>query len=271
MYDVRGAVTRSSTSSTGSVCTLTVAPYQLDTSNLAAAITNLGAQSAAMLNNSLGAGDTASLLNSLRVLSSVISTPVDLCAQMACGNGSCFSGVCLCNTGYTGSRCEVAPVPVDGAYSDWSSWSGCSASCGGGASVRTRSCLPPLFGGAPYVVTARLVCPCVSLQCSHRDFVVESVLRCISSVSTCVCARQVLCAGSVQRDRDVQHRPLCGDCGRRLERLGGLGRVLKQMSWRRRGQLHRRARSHTRLRQSAAESRRRAMRWLCRGLGALQH
>ena len=34
-------------------------------------------------------------------------------------------------------------VDVDGGYSEWSLWSGCSAECGGGIMTRTRACINP--------------------------------------------------------------------------------------------------------------------------------
>ncbi len=148
--DVHGATTRSLQAGSGGACIITVVPYVLDTSNLGAAITDLAASSAARLNDALSAGDTSQFLNSLAVLSSVISAPVDACAGISCGlNGTCFSGACLCDDGYAGDRCEIAPSPVDGAYTPWGNWSRCSMSCGGGVTTRTRTCQPPLFGGAP--------------------------------------------------------------------------------------------------------------------------
>ena len=32
---------------------------------------------------------------------------------------------------------------VNGGYSEWSTWSGCSKSCGGGVRIRSRSCTNP--------------------------------------------------------------------------------------------------------------------------------
>lgn len=36
---------------------------------------------------------------------------------------------------------------VDGYMGEWGSWSACSATCGGGYQMRTRTCHDPLFGG----------------------------------------------------------------------------------------------------------------------------
>ncbi|KAL3045585.1 hypothetical protein OYC64_013784 [Pagothenia borchgrevinki] len=45
--------------------------------------------------------------------------------------------------------CNAEPCPVSGSWSCWSSWSQCSASCGGGHYQRTRTCSnpPPASGG----------------------------------------------------------------------------------------------------------------------------
>ena len=41
------------------------------------------------------------------------------------------------------------PVPIHGYFSDWDDWSECSASCGEGQQIRTRTCTnpAPAFGG----------------------------------------------------------------------------------------------------------------------------
>ncbi|XP_078312840.1 A disintegrin and metalloproteinase with thrombospondin motifs adt-1-like [Crassostrea virginica] len=49
-----------------------------------------------------------------------------------------------CNFQQTQSeQCVGPPCPIDGAWSDWSSWSPCSNSCGEGQETRTRTCTNP--------------------------------------------------------------------------------------------------------------------------------
>ncbi|EUB62928.1 Hemicentin-1 [Echinococcus granulosus] len=47
--------------------------------------------------------------------------------------------------------CERKPCPINGSWGQWSAWSHCSKSCGGGIRRRTRQCNnpSPRFGGAP--------------------------------------------------------------------------------------------------------------------------
>ncbi|XP_071151058.1 uncharacterized protein [Mytilus edulis] len=45
--------------------------------------------------------------------------------------------------------CTLSMCPIDGNYTDWSAWSVCTVSCGGGTQDRTRSCTNPVqqYGG----------------------------------------------------------------------------------------------------------------------------
>merc|ERR1719186_2370690 len=45
--------------------------------------------------------------------------------------------------------CNLQPCPVDGVLSEWTSFGACSATCGGGTQLRTRTCTPPTHGGNP--------------------------------------------------------------------------------------------------------------------------
>ncbi|KAK7491979.1 hypothetical protein BaRGS_00016825 [Batillaria attramentaria] len=45
--------------------------------------------------------------------------------------------------------CNTHNCPVDGYWNDWSDWSSCNTTCGGGTSQRTRLCVEPLHGGKP--------------------------------------------------------------------------------------------------------------------------
>ncbi|XP_018621450.2 adhesion G protein-coupled receptor B1-like isoform X1 [Scleropages formosus] len=44
--------------------------------------------------------------------------------------------------------CNIAVCPVDGAWTEWSRWSPCSATCSNGTMQRTRECNGPSYGGS---------------------------------------------------------------------------------------------------------------------------
>nr|XP_034325188.1 sushi, von Willebrand factor type A, EGF and pentraxin domain-containing protein 1-like [Crassostrea gigas] len=70
----------------------------------------------------------------------------DYCKNSPCqNNGTCFNSAgnfsCTCQTGYKGDRCQFQIV--NGGWSPWTSFSECSASCGGGIKSRLRLCNSP--------------------------------------------------------------------------------------------------------------------------------
>ncbi|KAJ8303457.1 hypothetical protein KUTeg_019853 [Tegillarca granosa] len=61
----------------------------------------------------------------------------------SCGHGMwCRQGECV-------KFGDDGPVPIQGGWSDWTQWSDCSRTCGGGIRIRERQCNRPLpqYGG----------------------------------------------------------------------------------------------------------------------------
>ena len=61
-------------------------------------------------------------------------------------DASSSEGFCVCKEGYRfdGDECvtdDANSCPVDDDLTEWTGWSSCSASCGGGVKIRTRICL----------------------------------------------------------------------------------------------------------------------------------
>ena len=54
---------------------------------------------------------------------------------------------------------------VDGKWGPWSEYSACSKECGGGIRKRTRTCIPPKFGGKPCGGSAVNSQPCNEKPC----------------------------------------------------------------------------------------------------------
>ncbi|XP_039512123.1 SCO-spondin [Pimephales promelas] len=63
--------------------------------------------------------------------------------------------------------CNIRACRVDGGWSRWSSWSRCDKACGGGRSIRTRSCSspPPKNGGQKCSGEKNQVKPCNTKPC----------------------------------------------------------------------------------------------------------
>ncbi|XP_064457274.1 hemicentin-1-like isoform X2 [Ornithodoros turicata] len=71
------------------------------------------------------------------------------------------------------TTCNERPCEVYGSWSQWSSWSHCSVSCGGGTKSRTRTChaLPPSIGGRSCIGNAIQVDFCNPQSCPiHGDW-----------------------------------------------------------------------------------------------------
>ncbi|KAI4895283.1 hypothetical protein NFI96_000261 [Prochilodus magdalenae] len=76
-----------------------------------------------------------------------------------CSNGT-MQRTRECNgPSYGGSECQgewlqtrdcfLRECPVDGRWQQWSSWSSCTKTCGGGSQQRQRVCYGPFYGGEP--------------------------------------------------------------------------------------------------------------------------
>ncbi|KAK2858572.1 hypothetical protein Q5P01_003192 [Channa striata] len=66
--------------------------------------------------------------------------------------------------------CNIRPCRVDGGWSRWSPWSRCDKRCGGGRSIRTRSCSspPPKNGGKKCEGEKNQVRPCNTKPCDEK-------------------------------------------------------------------------------------------------------
>ncbi|XP_010767368.1 SCO-spondin, partial [Notothenia coriiceps] len=66
--------------------------------------------------------------------------------------------------------CNIKPCRVDGGWSRWSPWSRCDKRCGGGRSIRTRSCSspPPKNGGKKCEGEKNQVKPCNTKPCDEK-------------------------------------------------------------------------------------------------------
>ncbi|KAM6977691.1 SCO-spondin [Aplochiton taeniatus] len=66
--------------------------------------------------------------------------------------------------------CNIQACRVDGGWSRWSPWSRCDKRCGGGRSIRTRSCSspPPKNGGSKCEGEKNQVKPCNTKPCDEK-------------------------------------------------------------------------------------------------------
>ncbi|GAA6089181.1 adhesion G protein-coupled receptor B1 isoform X1 [Tachysurus ichikawai] len=61
--------------------------------------------------------------------------------------------------------CFLRECPVDGQWQQWSSWSRCTKTCGGGSQQRERVCYGPLFFGEPCLGDRVEIQPCNEKRC----------------------------------------------------------------------------------------------------------
>lgn len=77
---------------------------------------------------------------------------------------------CFCNKGFrlAGDGFGCIPIPINGQFTMWSMWGACSAACGLGSTVRTRTCTnpAPAFGGLPCWGSPFEKKPCKIKECA---------------------------------------------------------------------------------------------------------
>uniref|UniRef100_UPI004038E811 SCO-spondin-like n=1 Tax=Callospermophilus lateralis TaxID=76772 RepID=UPI004038E811 len=95
--------------------------------------------------------------------------------------------------------CSLRACPVPGGWSRWSPWSWCDRSCGGGQSLRSRSCSspPPKNGGAPCVGEKHHARLCNPMPCEEG---------CPAGMELVSCANRC-----PRRCSDLQEGVLCQD------------------------------------------------------------
>ncbi|XP_006887346.1 PREDICTED: SCO-spondin [Elephantulus edwardii] len=95
--------------------------------------------------------------------------------------------------------CNLRACPVSGGWSRWSPWSLCDRSCGGGRSLRSRSCSspPPKNGGAPCVGEQHHTRPCNPMPCEDG---------CPAGMEVVVCANRC-----PRQCSDFQEGTVCQD------------------------------------------------------------
>ena len=98
--------------------------------------------------------------NCLTALIYVLNVFIIRHAEILCRIECMFLFSCLC-----------ADAVVDGGWSRWSPWSRCDKRCGGGRSIRTRSCSspPPKNGGKKCEGEKNQVKPCNTKPCGETN------------------------------------------------------------------------------------------------------
>lgn len=97
-------------------------------------------------------------------------------------------------TGVVVYVCLCCAAAVDGGWSRWSPWSRCNKRCGGGRSIRTRSCSspPPKNGGKKCVGEKNQVKPCNTKPCGELDIWIYSHMLAGFSIFSKACRDECL-------------------------------------------------------------------------------
>jgi len=76
-------------------------------------------------------------------------------------------------------KCNESPCAVDGGWTDYSAWSACSKTCGGGVQTRTRTCTKPVprYGGKDCVGDAKEDRACNSEKCKPEPCSIDDVVQ----------------------------------------------------------------------------------------------
>ncbi|XP_065934945.1 uncharacterized protein [Magallana gigas] len=89
-------------------------------------------------------------------------------------------------------NCNNISCPVDGGYSEWSSWTECTVTCGGGTSMRRRTCTnpSPQHGGKQCEGEANVTVECNTNSCSicnnpAMEFECHNKVHCIDKDYVC--------------------------------------------------------------------------------------
>ncbi|XP_060071250.1 uncharacterized protein LOC132551155 [Ylistrum balloti] len=110
----------------------------------------------------------------------------------SCTNPAPQFGGTSCSGATRGTKtCTLSPCPIDGAWTNWGSWSTCTVTCGGGSSTRTRSCTnpSPQYGGVNCPNSAS-----ETMDCNTQSCIIDGAWGAWGSWSLCT----LTCGGGKQ-------------------------------------------------------------------------
>ncbi|XP_060579783.1 SCO-spondin-like, partial [Ruditapes philippinarum] len=78
-----------------------------------------------------------------------------------------YGGAQCSGSGSDSQQCNTENCPVDGGWTQWSTWGVCSVTCAGGTQTRSRTCTnpPPQYGGAPCLGSGSGIQQCNTENC----------------------------------------------------------------------------------------------------------